>query len=407
MAASFRSRFFVSSCLTFAVAACALAQPIRHRPDRDPVIGVNIWSVHARPQGEGAWSTQMNAIRAHGFGGVTILPQSFVDLQTGAVTPQDPTPQPRFGGMTDAELAVAIRRAKALGMTVTVSPTIEPANRTLFRGEISFNDPPPDEPNTGKRADNGVDTPENHARFWQTYQARIVQLAAIAQAEGADRFNIGAELPWLDTDPRNAEHWARLIDAADAVFLGRLGYTTVHWTFDRDATVRMIWSNPKIDYISISSYFAVATPEQCARSGAEGDPAFVGLVAENFSKQLEDRVLPVAKRLGKRVILNEVGFTPYEGTGAAPWDWTLGERAPYDGIEARNALEGVFRAVAGRGEHIEAVHLWCWGWPGGFAGERFYIHPLPVDLPQTPNFDESHTRPMNLLIREYLSKPDE
>lgn len=384
--------------------AAALAETqVRHDDRVDPMIGVNIWSVHSKPIGEGAWSQEMVAIRAHGFGGVTVLPQSFVNLQTGEVTATDPTPKARFGGISDNELAVTIRRAKTLGMTVTVSPTIEPANRTVFRGEIAFNDPRPDEPESKRRDDNGVDSAENEARFWHTYTARIVRLAVISQEAGADRFNIGAELPWLDTDPRNADHWKTLIDAVDAAFNGQIGYTTVHWTFDRDATVRMIWSDPRIDYISISSYFAVATQDECARSGT---PDFVELVRRNFAKQLDERVLPVARKLNKKVILNEVGFTPFDGTAAAPWDWTLGDRATYDPVEARECFEGVFRALAGRREQIEAVHLWCWGWRGGFAGERFYIHPTVTDLPHTPNFDESQMRPANDFIRQYLGTPD-
>jgi len=380
--------------LVLVLTTLAAAQPLRHDPSRDPVIGVNIWSVYAGGAGVAAWEEQIERIHRMGFGAVTILPQFFVNLATGEVSRQDPTPRPTYGGMSDTELTAAIAKAKSLGLIVTVSPTLEPANRTLFRGEIAFNDSPPKE-------HNGVDTPDAEARFWSSYTAQIAHFAALAQAAGADRLNIGAELGTLDTDPRNARLWKILIETADEHFTGQLGYTTVHWTFDSPATRAMIYADPKIDYISLSSYFALATEAQAAASGGPGDVEFVRIVQENFTRALKDRILPAAAALKKPVILNEIGITPFDGAAAQPWDWTLGDRAKYDPAEARNVLEGIFRAIADRNEQIVTANLWIWGWPGGFASERFYINDNPADLPDTP-FDESQMSLSNEFIKAYL-----
>lgn len=388
----------VLACITQAFAA----EPLRRDPARDPVIGINIWHVHAQPAGVDVVVNQIERMHRMGFAAVTILPAAFVNLQTGEVTPNDPTPNARFGGFTDAELSAAIRRAKELGMFVTVSITLEAADRKIFRGHIAFNDPLPGL--TDQKPDNGVDSPENEARFWAGYIEQINRFAAIAQSAGADRINVGAEMQALDTDDRNAAHWGKLIDAADEIFKGEIGYTAVHSTFDSPQTCAMIWANPKIDYISLSAYFDLATKEQSANSGAPGDSQFANIVRDNLSRAIEEHVLPTAKKFNKKATLNEIGVIPFDGTTAQPWNWEIGDRAPNDPAEARNAFEGIFRAVAGRKETISNVNLWVWGWPGGFVGERFYINDDPVDWPATTNFDESQMKQSVEFIREYLHR---
>lgn len=394
-------RPILSLIVVAAVCAGSRGQPLKHDDVRDPTIGISIWSVHARPRGVPAWQREIDSIAGMGFGGVTILPQFFVDLRTGQVTLNDPTPNPKFGGMTDWELSAAIRRGKSLGLVVTVSPTLEAANRAVFRGHIAFNDPRPDVPDSRANPDNGEDSPAAEQLFWASYTRHIAHLARISQEAGADRFNIGAELAALDSDPRNARHWAQLIDAADQQFRGELGYTSVHWNVDHPAAIADIWANPKIDYISCSAYFDLATREQAARSGEPGDKAFVAIVRESFAQALETRVLPTARKLKKKVVLNEIGVTPYDGATVNPWDWTHGDRAAYDPAEARNAFEGIFRALAGRRDEIAAANLWVWGWEGGFPGERFYIRDPIVDLPHTP-FDETQMRLSVEWIKQYL-----
>ncbi|MCS7034369.1 MAG: hypothetical protein NZ561_10330 [Phycisphaerae bacterium] len=390
-----RAGFWRAMLLLMAIASAARGgEPLVHHPDRDPVIGVNLWSVYAGPMGIPAWQQQVRRIHAMGFGGLTILPQLFVDLRTGEVSPDDPTPNPTFGGMTDQELTAAVQEAKSLGLLVTVSPTLEAANRSIFRGFIAFNDEP-------ARDDNGLDLPQIEDRFWTSYTAQIVRLARVAQLAGADRFNIGAELGALDTDRRNQPRWQALIASADAVFQGELGYTTTHWTFDRPETARMIWADPRIDYIGLSAYFPLASAEESFRSHEIGREAFVQIVQRNFAQALDRRILKLAEQTGKNVVLSEVGITPFDGAASAPWNWQQGDAARYDPDEAEWALEGVLRALAGRKGRISAVHLWTWGWPGGFAGERFYISDNLEDLPSTA-LDESKMAPANRLLRAYL-----
>ena len=353
-----------------------------------PTVGFNIWDPLPHAEDPQRLVREVEAMHAAGFKRVVLLPFVYADLSTGHVRAD--WPGDKFSTMTDAELSAAAERAKRLGMTVGVTPFVEPRDRTVGRNELAF-------------------TPATEAgrAFWADYRREVVRLAAVAKHAGVDEFNVGSELVGMDYDRANADEWKRLIDAAADAFGSGVGYTTQHWTFDQPATVDMIWRHPRINVVSLSAYLdyqpqyghaGLCSPDDC-RGDKSSSPAFVATVETNFDAFYETRIKPVAAAVGKPVRVGEFGLPPYDTAATIPYRWQWPTGTPYDPAEAANAWRGVLAACAKHPE-IRSIDAWIWGWPGGFPGERFYLRPAATDDTPGDGFDESQCRAVIGVLRQ-------
>ncbi|MBC7785785.1 MAG: hypothetical protein H7144_18310 [Burkholderiales bacterium] len=378
-------------------ASSAMGDNLTYQAGLDPKVGYNIWDPYKHTEDSQRLVNQVNAMKAAGMHEVSFLPFAYADMTTGQIK-QDWAGD-TFGSMTDAELTAGIQRAKQLGMKVTVTPLIQKRNSGSGRDEIVFT------PSTAPGQ-----------TFWNDYKTNYTRWANVAQAAGADRLNIGSEMTGLDNNAANAVAWTDVINATDAAFTGQLGYTTQHWTFAEPAIKNMIWTNAKIDYISVSAYPTyqpeynkpgLASTAQAAGQASDSQ-AFINTVRDNFTDFLDDTLLPLSTELNKPLIIGEFGVTPFDGASTIPYKWWYSvdpndpNFIPYDPLEQKNVWEGVLRALDGQAAQIEAIHAWIWGWDGGFGGEQFYMRPGAADvLPSW--FDESQSAPASSLISNFAS----
>ncbi len=351
---------------TLALTPVALANPSVYEPGHDSGVGINLWRVHPSAT---TVSQEIVAMRSAGFQQVALIPMAFADTGNGHISRSDNT---GFISqtMSDSELDGAIRTAKSLGMTVTVSPFIQTHGLATGRQFMNF---------SGTAA----------TSFWDDYDSLTSSWAQIAQDAGADRYLVGSELSTLADDTTHAAAWNTLISTANSKFSGKIGYNETHWDYRGSHLKTMIWNNPNIDFISVSSYRDLATPAAADASGGPGDPTFVAHVKNNLNTWLDSEVIPFAEALnngtGKPVVMGELGVIPVNRGTIDPWDWTKiaadENTIPYDENESRNAFQGVMEALDGRAADVASMNLWMWGWEGGFTTEPFYFNPTTVGNP--------------------------
>jgi len=172
------------------------ANPDVYEPARDPGVGVILiswWDFGA--SGATVWEQAVEDVHAHGFGHVTICPVRFVDLTTGAVRVSNGS---QSGPRTE-HIEAAVARAVALGIEVLLNPFVEPDGFSTWRGGIDF-----------------VGTAK--AQFWQDYEDYLVEVADIAEHQGARAMTVGSELKMLVQGGAHNANWSSAIAAVDATF---------------------------------------------------------------------------------------------------------------------------------------------------------------------------------------------
>jgi hypothetical protein len=70
----------------------------------------------------------------------------------------------------------------------------------------------------------------------------------------------------------------------------------------------------------------------------------------------------LARRVGRRVVLTEVGYGSIDGANRRPWDHTA--TGPVDLAEQRDCY-AAFCATAGRAPRLAGVYFWNWFGVGG------------------------------------------
>ncbi len=343
-----------------AVTVPANAGTTAYEPGYDPGVGFNLvswWNFGGG--GNSVWENAVQEVYDAGFDEVSISPVRFINTATGSIA----TSSGR--GPELAHIAAGIVRAKSLGMRVTVNPFVEPENFTFWRGDY--------DPTPGSSQSN---------TFWSDYEQYLVDVAEVAQANGADAMNIGTELKDLTQNSGNNADWTSVISAVDAEFTGSLGYAANWDNYSNGNLTSTIWDNPAIDYLGIDAYFRnTVTNAQADASGSDPNETFIEQVEQGWNDRLDNEILPFAAArqsgTGLPVVFSEVGYLPYNRTAATPQS----SSGSVDSDEQVMAFKGLMRALDGRADALSAVHIWQWGMPGS-SGSLWNIDTdLPADQP--------------------------
>ena len=318
--------------------------PSVYEPGLDPGVGFNLISwANFGGSGPAIWENAVQSVHDAGFSEVSISPVRFIDLSTGAIaTSSDKGPEL-------SHIAAGISRAKSLGMRVTVNPFVEPENFSMWRGQY-----------------NPVPSSAASNTFWSDYEQYVVDVAQIAETNGADSLLVGTELRDITRNSGHNASWGSVISAANAQFSGSLGYAANWDNYQNGNLTSTIWQNPAIDFVGIESYFTnVLTNSQADASGAYPNPTFIGQVENAWNNKLDNEILPFAAALqtnGLPVEFTEVGYLPHNRTSVTPQS----SQQPIDRDEQNMVFEGLMRALDGRldtGDFL-AAHIWNWGMPG-------------------------------------------
>ena len=388
------SKFRITAALAALVlgGAVALADPSVYEPGVDPGLGFNMISWWNDPNGEALWAGAVQEVHDAGFRHVSISPVRYFDTTTGAIAATSAK------GPELSHIAAGIARATSLNMSVTVNPFVEPADFTEWRG---YWDPTP-----GGAVSN---------QFWSDYGQYLADVAAVAQAGGADRMTVGTELRALTRNTGHQASWSSAISAADAAFAGSLGYAANWDNYNHPSVTAAVWDHTAIDFIGIDAYFPLATNGQADASGAfPGDTAFIATVESSWDNLLDSAILPFAGArkggAGMPVIFTEHGLIPYNRTTTRPYDESFATGGqPVDQDERLAGYRGLINAIDGRAaaddEKLLEVHLWQWGMPG--AAESFwYTHTDAVNEnagQPWDRFDESLGNPVGQFLSDYVN----
>jgi hypothetical protein len=241
----------------------AWGDPSAYEAGLDPAVGVNLiswWNFGAT--GEQIWQDAIQTVFDAGFTHVSICPVRYFNRSTGVIAASSQR------GPELSHFAAAIAHAKSLNMTVTVNLFVEPDGFVVWRGSF---DP------TGAIA----------TTFWADYLNYMVEVATVAQANGADFLTVGTELKAITQNSGHNNDWNNVINAVDVVFDGQLGYAANWDEYSNDNLTATIWEDPVIDFIGIDAYYPLATNEEADASGTYPNNVFIDLVKGNWNSYLD------------------------------------------------------------------------------------------------------------------------
>jgi hypothetical protein len=281
--------------------------------------GVNHAHIHRRGHGYGSAKSaaELDSLKDIGINWIAIMPYGYQEGATGDKVFGYPTNEGRTEffthtdpTLTDEDVVAEVASAHARGFGVTIKPQIW--SYDFWRGGEWH----------GTIRQN---SPEAHARWWETYKDFALHYAHIAEESHAEQYCIGTELVRMTTE--HSDEWRLLIGEIRKVFHGQLMYAA-HW----DSEFEKITFWDALDYIGISAYFPLDAP----------DSASVETLVDAW-KSPRQRIQAVVRRFRRPVLFMEAGYRSMVGTFRKPWEEK--GRLPDDDAQAR-AYEALFRAFA-------------------------------------------------------------
>jgi sugar phosphate isomerase/epimerase len=244
----------------------------------------------------------------------------------------------RGADMSDDALRQAIRQARALGFSIVVKPHVwVPDN---WAGAITLG------------------SEQAWSAWFAHYRVALDRIARVAAAEGADVLVIGTEL--AGTTQRS--EWEELIAATRASFPGTLTY--VAHNIDEAETVPF-WH--LLDTIGVSLYPPL---------GADHDRAGRRAAMRDVAERLDT----LSKRIGKSVVVGEIGLRSAEGATAKPWE-SAEERAALPDSQLQAEVLADWLAALDR-PAVRGVLIWRWFTDpaaGGAADTDFTVQGKPAE----------------------------
>lgn len=241
--------------------------------------------------------------------------------------------------VADADLRRAIRSAHALGLDVMVFPIIwlEERAEGEWRGRL---------------------VPDDIGAWFASYAAWILDLAQVAAQEEAAWFCVGSELGSLES---LASRWRTLIGDVRAIYSGGLLYSA-NWDH---AHRTPFWD--ALDRVGVTGYYELALDA--------GPPAPADVVRAWAPHR--DRLVELARRWDRPVVLTEVGYPAVADAARRPWDYTAsGPPAPW--VQA-GLLEGLVHAFDGVPE-VEGLWVWNWYGAGGVLDATYAPRQKPAEV---------------------------
>ena len=245
---------------------------------------------------------------------------------------------------TDEQIVDAMQTARALGLHVTAFPIVRLVETAKgeWRGRIA---------------------PADLDRWWESYSQYILHSAELASRAGAQRISIGSEL--LSREHERAR-WRDLSDRLRMAHPELEQMYSANW--DHFEAVSF-WD--LVDVVGLTGYW-----ELTRDLDASADDLF------GAWQHVKPLVLAFSKKVGRPVVLTEIGYPSLDGGAAWPWDET--RKAPVDQEEQRRAYQAVVRAWSDTRE-LTGIYFWNWF---GFGG--------PEDTNYTPR-----KKPAEAVIRDW------
>jgi len=192
----------------------------------------------------------------------------------------------------------------------------------------------------------GVIAPADGLDAWfAAYRNFVLPLAHIAEDAGAQRFVVGSELSSLE---RYEGRWRTLIAELRERFSSTLTYSA-NW--DRSHAVGF-WD--ALDEVGLTAYFPLAS---------DGEPPEASMLAQAWQTPRAE-IDALARRVGKPVLITEIGYASQRGAADHPWDDT--SVAAVD-LRLQQRLYRGFCDAFAQTRSVSGFYVWNWF---GFGGPR-------------------------------------
>jgi len=244
----------------------------------------------------------------------------------------------RSEAVTDEQLVAGIRRARENGFRVVLKPQILVANS--WAGEV--------------RQKNEI----AWKRWFESYSAELLHYAEIAAKENVDLLVVGTELK--QTGQRR--EWRQLIADLRRVFPGKLTYAA----HNPDGVAGYdFWD--QLDMVSVTMYPPLGT--EVSRKGIR-----LNIVAALDALEKQQQ------RIGKSVLIAEVGVASMSGGQETPW------QVPAHGVSSDVEMQAMvldeWLSEAGRRNWIKGLLIWNWfsdPYAGGRSDTDFTVQNKPAE----------------------------
>jgi hypothetical protein len=324
------------------------------------------------------------ALTGTGANAVALAFEYGIDVQNSAVY-ADPN-------YTESQsvIAATIAEAKSRGLSIMVRPLIDFLDPSKI-GSYSVGDW------------RSTYNPTNVAAFFASYKTMIVNVAQLAQANGATGLSIGAELDQL-TGPAYQSYWTDIITSVRAVFSGTLTYSSEWsdaispWQAQHGlpagtgnlATQVSFWN--ALDYLGIDCYAPLsdtANPSVAQlTAGWTQTPSDPTALSVTGNQSLIGYFAAVATQAGKPLIFTEIGYESASDAAKQPSGTSTNV---YDPTLQANLYTAFFNAWQQSDDNaLTGVYFWNWDpnvaevGPGN--GPNFSPQEEPAQAVVTANF---------------------
>ncbi|MBI3846010.1 MAG: hypothetical protein HY292_15355 [Planctomycetes bacterium] len=207
--------------------------------------------------------------------------------------------------------------------------------------------------------------------FFEDYRALTLHYAMLARVRGADAFAIGKEL--VGTTRVRPDDWRALIADVRRVFPGPITYES-NW--GEEFETLPFWD--ALDFAGLNEYRPLATTVDASDDELRA-----------AARAVADGIERVAKRIGKPIVLTEVGFPSHRRGAIEPWKDSA-DKTPAPEIQAR-AFRALFDALDGR------------PWLGGLYIWKVFTNPTTNE--NRPTGYPIAGKPAETAIRDFVAHP--
>jgi hypothetical protein len=234
---------------------------------------------------------------------------------------------PRFS-MPMSTVRRTIADARQRGMEIFLFPILRVEDQRFgWRGELA---------------------PADVDAFYRSYTEFILSFARLAQELKVPLLSVGSELSTMDI---HEQRWRLLISKVRKVYSGKLTYSANWDHYDK------VPFFDALDYAGITGYFELAKPGE--------DPTVEQLVEAWRHHAIQ--ILRWRHKVGKPLLLTEVGYLSQKN--AAAWPWKEGADEPLDLELQRRCYEAV-RRIWDKEPTLAGLYFWNWfGWGGETSKE--------------------------------------
>jgi hypothetical protein len=243
---------------------------------------------------------------------------------------------PRHGhSPSEATVDRTLRQVRRGGMRAALMPVVRLQKRDPheWRGTIAPAD--------------GLDA------WFASYRRFVLPLARIAEGAGAQRLVVGSELSSLE---RYERRWRALISELRECFSSTLTYSA-NWDH---AHAVGFWD--ALDEVGLTAYFPLRS-DSAGDSDSNHEPPSPEILARAWQTP-RAQIAALGRRVGKPVLITEVGYPSRRGAADHPWDDA--SAAEVD-LRMQQLLYRSFCDAFMQTRSVSGFYVWNWF---GFGGPR-------------------------------------